>query len=209
MRCETVSRTFYPHTFRHGMRRIGACRVVLSGAFPYIARGSEVIFKDNTTEQMLQTISDELIAFRSTLCLREGCPPELYFSQPFLLWYADVLGNVYSDRPSISHTGRNSELNRSFSLRILHKESCVEETGIRLTLLLPPLWKSLGNDCFAFSSDSSINYEFVRPEYCLLRRAASGRWIGTIIPGEQEEGIRRVFSPNALHHCICESNDLT
>jgi hypothetical protein len=209
MHCESVSRTYYTHTFRHGLHSIGTCQILLSGCFSHIARGSEVIFEDNMAEQVFRTVSDELIAFRSNLHLREGCPPELYFSQPFLLWYAGVLGNVYSDGPSISHTCRHSELKRSFALRVLHKESCVEETGIRLTLLLPPLWKSLGHDCFALHSDSSINYESARPEYCLLRRAASGRWIGTIIRGEQEEGIRRVFSSNALHHCICESNDLT
>ena len=174
---------------------IGTCRLLLSD----YERFSEVRFSDRATPRILQTISDEVNAYRINRVLFKECSAALFYSKPYLSWYAGVLRNVYSDCENLSLHTRNSELNRSFALRILSAKPDRGNSGVHLTLLLPPLWHAPGNSVGSVGSrDIHDSGDADTIGLCLLRPIGYGRWTGKLLQGEHEDGFRRLFSPEAV-----------
>jgi len=175
---------------------LGTCQLYLSN----YERFSEVSFSDPTTPRILQTISDEVSAFKVNRILFRECSATLFYSKPYLAWYAGVLGHVYSDSENLSFPVHFSELNRSFALRIISVEMDSGHAGVLLTLLLPPLWHSPASIAENNGTDEVCDFqrEALPAGLCLLRPVGCGRWTGKVLQGEQEDGFRRLFSPEAV-----------
>jgi hypothetical protein len=175
---------------------LGTCRLFLSDR----ERFSEVNFCDPTTPRILQTISDEVSAFQVNRILFKECSAALLYSEPYLAWYAGVLGHVYSDSENLQFPVHFSERNRSFALQVLAAEPEHGYAGVHLTLLLPPLWhSSLSNSAVAGTDEMpDFSHKALPAGLCLLRPIGCGRWTGKLLQGEQEDGFRRLFSPEAV-----------
>lgn len=175
----------------------GTCRLLLSD----YDRFAEVSFCDRNVPRILQTISDEARAFQVNRILFKECSAHLFYSKPYLAWYARVLSHVYSDSDHCTNILRLSELNRSFALRILSLDPAPDNHGVHITLLLPPLWH-----CRERSTRDNSAEAFTMPDFrdasstglCLMRPVGSGHWMGKLLLDEHADGFRRVFSPEAV-----------
>ena len=185
---------------------------------------SDIEFVDDRTEEVLRMILRELICFRREPGPIRDCPCEVSMSDPFLEWFALILGNVYTDRSLPLDGSSGSDLKYAFALRVLRlstSDSSVAGSGSKeADLLLPPLWLLgiFGDPVECATETRSFSQTTDRPNgpgrrallsgtdavsdgpgLCLLRMRPSGSFSGTVLSRSEATGFSPVIrKPSAV-----------